>query len=502
MNFPARLKRALAGQGGPDEIAELACDALEQGEEEAAAPIVLDAAARYRDARLWQWAGLLHRALDEHATAIDCLTTAARLAPADARIAHAQAHVALEAGVDAEALFERARQLAPDNGAILIGMTAARMAAGHGAEALHELEGILEAAPLWIEGHMQYAQLSALLGRHSSASASLDRATARLPGEPTLWLARCDLSVRREAYPELLEVVARAEAAGVAGTDVGYYRAVAAGEVSDPGADRLLSAAAATADPALAVWRTRHLLRQGRIRESIDFIDRELRSDRRQTMWPYAAIAWRLAGDPRSAWLEDRPGLVSVIDLADDLAPMAPLAARLTALHERSGQFLDQSVRGGSQTDGPLLSRIEPEIRALRGVIAAAVGRYIAQLPPPEADHPLLGLRRDRRIRFSGSWSVRLRGRGCHANHVHPMGWISSALYISVPEPRPGDAPDSASLVVGEPDAWLGLDIAAKATIAPKQGQLVLFPSWMWHGTRPFAEGQRLSVAFDVAPPP
>ena len=65
MNFPARLQRALAGQGGPDELAELASDALAQGEEEATAPIVLDAAAKYRSARLWQWAGLLHRALEQ-----------------------------------------------------------------------------------------------------------------------------------------------------------------------------------------------------------------------------------------------------------------------------------------------------------------------------------------------------------------------------------------------------------------------------------------------------
>jgi len=36
--------------------------------------------------------------------------------------------------------------------------------------------------------------------------------------------------------------------------------------------------------------------------------------------------------------------------------------------------------------------------------------------------------------------------------------------------------------------------------IEPKPGRLALFPSWMWHGTRPFAEGERITVAFDVAP--
>ena len=32
-------------------------------------------------------------------------------------------------------------------------------------------------------------------------------------------------------------------------------------------------------------------------------------------------------------------------------------------------------------------------------------------------------------------------------------------------------------------------------------GRLVLFPSWFWHRTLPFAQaGERISVAFDVMP--
>lgn len=30
--------------------------------------------------------------------------------------------------------------------------------------------------------------------------------------------------------------------------------------------------------------------------------------------------------------------------------------------------------------------------------------------------------------------------------------------------------------------------------------RLVLFPSYMFHGTRPFGKGERLTVAFDVIP--
>jgi hypothetical protein len=57
-------------------------------------------------------------------------------------------------------------------------------------------------------------------------------------------------------------------------------------------------------------------------------------------------------------------------------------------------------------------------------------------------------------------------------------------------------------LKLGEPQAELGLDLEPFRKIEPKPGRLVLFPSTMWHGTIPFAEGERLTVAFDVAKPP
>jgi hypothetical protein len=162
-----------------------------------------------------------------------------------------------------------------------------------------------------------------------------------------------------------------------------------------------------------------------------------------------------------------------------------------------SGRYLNQSVRGGTQTDGPLFSRIEPEIRALRAIIVRAVERHVARFGSSPDSHPqkMAGARR---IRFSGSWSVRLVDGGFHSVHVHPRGCISSALYFSLPE---GLSEDEGSLTLGEPPPELGLDLDPTRLVPPKVGQLVLFPSWMWHGTRPFPKGERLTVAFDVAPP-
>jgi len=35
--------------------------------------------------------------------------------------------------------------------------------------------------------------------------------------------------------------------------------------------------------------------------------------------------------------------------------------------------------------------------------------------------------------------------------------------------------------------------------IKPERGKLALFPSTLYHGTRNFAEGERMTVAFDVS---
>ena len=95
---------------------------------------------------------------------------------------------------------------------------------------------------------------------------------------------------------------------------------------------------------------------------------------------------------------------------------------------------------------------------------------------------------------------MRLKGRGFHANHVHPAGWISSALYVVLP-PDVGQE-EAGYLTLGDPRApTLPIDIPPFRTVEPKPGRLALFPSYMWHGTRPFSEGERLTVAFDVATP-
>jgi hypothetical protein len=128
-----------------------------------------------------------------------------------------------------------------------------------------------------------------------------------------------------------------------------------------------------------------------------------------------------------------------------------------------------------------------------------AVRTFIDRLPPVDPEHPFLGQPRAA-FRFAGSWSIRLSSEGQHVSHVHPAGWISSAFYVSLPDFAADPVPGAGSLALGEAPDELGLRCPAVRTIVPKAGRLALFPSIIWHRTRPFSKGERLTVAFDIVP--
>ncbi len=56
-------------------------------------------------------------------------------------------------------------------------------------------------------------------------------------------------------------------------------------------------------------------------------------------------------------------------------------------------------------------------------------------------------------------------------------------------------------LKFGEPPFDMGFSDPVRRMVEPKVGRLVLFPSYMWHGTLPFtAPDTRTTIAFDVLP--
>jgi predicted Zn-dependent protease len=225
-----------------------------------------------------------------------------------------------------------------------------------------------------------------------------------------------------------------------------------------------------------------------------------------QLAWAYLGTAWRLLGDQRERWLLDYERMVIPIrvqqpaDYPDRARFFRALTEALDGLHRTRAHPIDQTLRGGTQTNGYLFRHKQPLIRQLEMQIREAVCTAIATFPRDER-HPFWRRtpnRDDPQFRFAGAWSVRLSSTGFHTNHVHPQGWVSSALYVSLPDALPGQ---EGSIQFGVPPVEMGLAIEPRRVVAPEVGTLLLFPSYMWHGTIPFsAREPRLTVAFDLVP--
>jgi tetratricopeptide (TPR) repeat protein len=215
------------------------------------------------------------------------------------------------------------------------------------------------------------------------------------------------------------------------------------------------------------------------------------------------STAWRLLGDARDETLMEYDGLIAIFDLEppQGFSSMtdfnAALEAELAALHPPTREFLGQSLRTGTQTSGHLFGGGHALVERLKHRIDDAVARYIAGLRD-DPRHPLHG-RRGKDFSYAGSWSSRLSDCGFHINHIHPLGWISSCYYVGVPDAVTDEKAMQGWIKFGEPDFESGLP--ARRAIQPQPGRLVLFPSYMWHGTVPFrSDAKRTTIAFDVAP--
>lgn len=362
---------------------------------------------------------------------------------------------------------------------------------------LARLAAMVAAAPDWIDGQVALARLRWESGARDAFLAGIDAALRRMPRHAGLWLRRINLlaesgdplaaadtarQLRREGDVPALRLI-EARHAGAAG-DIVRAAALLDGLPDDlPGVD---------------AERARQRLREGDPAASLSLLDRARAADPDdRLLWALSEVAWRATGDPRHGWLLANQAMIRAVPLALDQAERADAIAALRLIHARRWMPMGQSVRGGTQTRGDLRQRHEPALARLFVAIDDAVAAHLSVLPPLPPDHPVHGDGRAS-ARMTASWSIRITGGGHHVAHVHPGGRLSSALHLVVPAPDAAD-PHAGALELGRPPLDIAIALDPVATIIPVPGTLVLFPSYLFHGTRPFGIGERMSVAFDIA---
>ena len=160
---------------------------------------------------------------------------------------------------------------------------------------------------------------------------------------------------------------------------------------------------------------------------------------------------------------------------------------------------LEQSLREGSQTPRDLTTIDDPVIRAYVSALDQPIRQYMEDIGDGD-DHPMTA-RNTGDYKLAGSWSVKLQGGGWHVNHVHPEGWISSSYYVVVPEETNTADNKAGWIKFGEPPFATTPPTRPQKWIRPEAGLLVLFPSYLWHGTVPIHDDSiRVTAPFDAVP--
>lgn len=407
-----------------------------------------------------------------------------------------RARIALETGEDdAVDRHVLALQQSPGNHDLILGVVQAMFAKGD-PTGLDILQDVLRQQPEWLDGHHQFALLRSENGEGDDFVSHIREAIARHPAAAPLHRQLAATLASAERHDEALEALRAGERACGNQPEWAFEIARLAGECGDFATASDALQAMPDTDLARHV-RGRLALRMGQPDRAASILEPLVdRAPDHVPGWAYLSLAWRLLGDERQGWLTGQPGLWGTAQLDLDERRLARLATTLRSVHQARAHPVGQSLRGGTQTRGRLFWRREPELAELAALIERAVAAHMAALPPRDDRHPLLR-HRDDAVRLGGSWSVRLTDGGFHVAHVHPLGLLSSALYIVVPQPSDRSG-NEGWLEIGAAPAELQLDLPPLALIEPVPGRLALFPSYLFHGTRPFPAGERLVVAFDA----
>ena len=159
-------------------------------------------------------------------------------------------------------------------------------------------------------------------------------------------------------------------------------------------------------------------------------------------------------------------------------------------------------LTNGQQSAGNLFKRPEASFRALAELIKQEFLSY--QNKFADADCELIQSFPSE-LEFTSSWYVKMQQGGHLSAHIHELGWISGAVYLAMPTTKAGSIEGAFEYgthgddyPIVEPTNQQSFPVAH---VMPKVGDIVLFPSSLFHRTIPFnSNEERICIAFDLKP--
>jgi Tfp pilus assembly protein PilF len=459
-----------------------------------------------RDAEAWHEIGVAQRGLNRIEEAESSYRRALAVSPEYANVRHNLGALLCQMDRAEESLAEldRAAELGAIGPELHLNRGTALLKLGRLDEAEAALLAAINLAPGNLDSHTLLAKLRYMRGDEEYTRELASAASQG--GDPGLALALGDL-LRRGGQLTAAEAILRELDAGNPGLP--QLEASLAVVLQEQGmlseaVELARNARAARPDDAeISENLIAILLQLGEVDESWPLIMREQKRAPLDQRWlAYQATAARLAGKPEYDELYNYTRFVLPFDLEPPAGYAsidefnAALIERLVEKHRLETHPLDQSLRHGTQTSRDLLADPDPLIKEFIRLLEGPISAYREAIGF-DPGHRFLERNRGA-TKLVGCWSVRLKRGGYHVNHIHPEGWISSAYYVQLPAEVEDTELKSGWIKFGEPR--MPTPGASYAHIVrPKPGRLVLFPSYMWHGTTPInGDEPRMTIAFDA----
>jgi len=410
------------------------------------------------------------------------------------------------AGYHASQTFQNIISLAPEHRQAWHGYALAVASEGNSEQAEKFLCSQLNTYSDWADGHKLLSTLRYLRGDHDSFLVTYQDAIKQHPGHIALNQNYFNLLLQNKQWDDARSFIDQLERDNTFPEFSAIAKVIIATETEQTKSiSTLIQATQNIDDTALDLALVRYHIKNGDLHQAESIAMQRVAKSSALVFIPYLSLIWRVTKSPYYTWLEHNDGLIKSLPVGLSSNEIDELKQELNKLHTSKSPFIEQSVRGGTQTDQHLFLRHEPIFRTLRDKLKRVVKDYVSTLPAGDATHPLLGKPRaatlQEQVKFSGSWSVKLGAQGHNVSHTHPKGWISSALHLQLPDFDNEQQSDAGYIQFGTPPPELKLNLKPTLQLKPKVGNVVLFPSTAWHSTVPFDDGERLVVAFDVQAP-
>jgi len=399
----------------------------------------------------------------------------------------------------------------PDSLKTLANLGALLQYTGHINEAITYHQRVVDMDPSDLEVRYNLAKSLVDAGRGDEAIAECESVVAMTSGQPFALSIKgsvlCDLE-QFEAAAEVLEQAVAADPANdLALISLGYAQRQLG--KPDLAAETLRQAVKINPHNAGSTAELINILTaQDRQQEALTLGENFLIRHRGERMVLAAyAYALRDAGREDEAHaLLDFDQLIHVIDLEKPTGFKSldsfnqSLAGLITGHPSLLFSPKSKATHGGGQT-GELNFDDDAALSALGALIHKAVMDRAESFRGADiADQTLMAHPPE-------NWSIRVWGtvlesEGCQTPHNHPLGWLSGVYYVQLPSDMAQAGWQSGWLEFGAPpERYMVAREPALRAVEPKEGRLVLFPSYFYHRTKPFrSSGSRVSIAFDVVP--